>query len=225
MDLNELLVQALGKGFWDQALTLVEAGADPNTEMAFSPGLKGLRQRFLRFPSYTAFMFACSSRTTLSEPSISSEEDLPLLEAMLQRGAELDRLTINRRTILHLTIGTGRLKSMDLVLRYGADANAQDEHGYTTLMLCHWEDTTEMAEILLSYGADPRIPNGNGDTALHFAVGSPLAEAMVPLLLAKGADPHAANRIGETPISVAEEYELRDVLALLKRSEGDRPAS
>jgi ankyrin repeat protein len=61
---------------------------------------------------------------------------------------------------------------------------------------------TATAERLIAQHADVNIPQGDGATALHWAVFHS-DKAMVDLLLSAGANPKAANREGSTPLWLA----------------------
>jgi tankyrase len=53
-----------------------------------------------------------------------------------------------------------------LLIRAGANLNAQSKKGYTPLINCA---EPEVARVLLAHGADPSIRDADGKTALELA--------------------------------------------------------
>ncbi|MCC6187440.1 MAG: ankyrin repeat domain-containing protein [Anaerolineales bacterium] len=57
----------------------------------------------------------------------------------------------------------------ELLLRHGADANAQQEGGYTPLHEAAFHGEQILAELLLAHGADPRRATDEGQTPFDLA--------------------------------------------------------
>jgi ankyrin repeat protein len=73
-----------------------------------------------------------------------------------------------------------------LLLRHGADVNAQDTVGWTPLMRAAAGWHLEVARLLLAYGADVYRKNDAGETALTWAQLKGATD-IVELLIAAGA--------------------------------------
>jgi cytohesin len=88
------------------------------------------------------------------------------------------------------------------LLDRGADAEARDVNGYTTLHIAARNGTTDVLEVLLEAGADPDARDRRGRTPLHWA-----AELNRPhhlkALLACGAGVNAEDDAGLTPLDLA----------------------
>ncbi|HSR70686.1 MAG TPA: ankyrin repeat domain-containing protein, partial [Acidobacteriota bacterium] len=56
-----------------------------------------------------------------------------------------------------------------MLLKAGADPNAQQQGGFTALHSAALHGDKDMAESLLEHGADPSIPAADGRTAAGFA--------------------------------------------------------
>ena len=70
------------------------------------------------------------------------------------------------------------------------------------LSLPGWSDTRESKiRALLRQGTDPNVPDGNGDTAVHYAAAGPLA--YLRAVLEHGGRCGTKNRSGATPLHVA----------------------
>ena len=71
-------------------------------------------------------------------------------------------------TLLMVASRRGRLDAMKWLLENGADANAKNSRGQTTLMVAAAENL-EAVPILLTYGADIQASDARGKTALSYA--------------------------------------------------------
>eukprot|EP01105_Mastigella_eilhardi_P020799 TRINITY_DN4991_c0_g1_i8.p1 TRINITY_DN4991_c0_g1~~TRINITY_DN4991_c0_g1_i8.p1 ORF type:complete len:218 (-),score=54.64 TRINITY_DN4991_c0_g1_i8:91-744(-) len=96
------------------------------------------------------------------------------------------------------------------LLRLGADADQQDRHGRTALMIACKAGNAATAELLLEHGAAADARDNGGRTAAHWLCGSvfPTAPecACILRLLLRGqghADPDARTNQQETPMHVA----------------------
>jgi ankyrin repeat protein len=104
--------------------------------------------------------------------------------------------------------------SVAALLEKGADANARDEDGATSLAWAANHSNVSIAELLLSKGANPDIANelGIGPLSLAIANGS---LPLVKLLLSKGANPNVARENGETPLMTAARLGQVEIVRLL----------
>ena len=116
-------------------------------------------------------------------------------------------------TALHLAAAGYRTSIVEQWLAAGADVNAQANHRRSTPLhyaadgfITHpaWDAVAQVATLrcLLAAGADLHAQDRNGATALHRAVRTRCAAAVIELL-AVGADPRVRNRAGSTPFHLA----------------------
>ncbi|HEX8070826.1 MAG TPA: ankyrin repeat domain-containing protein [Pyrinomonadaceae bacterium] len=80
----------------------------------------------------------------------------------------------------------GHVGVVFLLLRHGAEVNAQDSVGWTPLMRAAAARHLEVARLLLAYGADVYRKNDAGETALTWAQCKGATD-IVELLIAAGA--------------------------------------
>jgi ankyrin repeat protein len=185
--LNRQLIAALVKKDPNQALALVDAGADPNTPLKSlpPPSLTQLWNHLIhrapppRSPSPSAFLLVCGASTydDYRHPCLTTDEP-QLAEAMLEHGAYKNAEDGSRETSVMLSVIAKHPKTMDLLLNHGADVNARDQNGYTALEqaldLYSFTDTPEersqiasIARQLLAHGADPNVSGADGKTLLQ----------------------------------------------------------
>jgi ankyrin repeat protein len=129
------------------------------------------------------------------------EQNPSLIATKDERGASL----------LHWAVDRGDLDLIDLLLRYGVDANSQNIEGITAL---HWAvhyGGPVVIRALLQQGADPRVATDQRQTPLHWAVlRDPLIilvdddrAEIIKLLLSYHADANARAQDGSTPLDLA----------------------
>lgn len=89
-----------------------------------------------------------------------------------------------------------------LLLESGADVNAKNALGQTSLLYASYAGFGRVAKLLVDKGASCRYQDSNGRSPLHYAAreGRP---ALVELLLGKGADPSLKDDQGRTPLDYA----------------------
>jgi uncharacterized protein len=157
---------------------LLERGADPNARLK-----KPILQRQHTFGDGTLGAGA----TPLMRAAKSG--DIELVRVLIDAGADPTLTLPNGTTALMLAAGLGWRNGSPLAPSYDQGSD---------------EEAVETLELLLSLGLDLKATNEAGDTALHAAVGSRGAEAIIRFLLERGADPSVANARQQTPLSIAE---------------------
>ena len=90
-------------------------------------------------------------------------------------------------TALHYAASSGNTEIIHILLKAGANINAQNEEGSTPLYSAVWARQIEAVKLLLEYGARLDISSKVGITPLHSAV-TALSSELTKMLLAAGAD-------------------------------------
>lgn len=102
----------------------------------------------------------------------------------------------------------------------GADVNARDSTGRTSLHYAAGEDSSETIRWLLERGADVNACDGEGRSPLHCAVEQhsfrPFNPDILKLLCNSGVDIDARDRYGRTAKHLAEEMKLVGTSKFLK---------
>lgn len=124
---------------------------------------------------------------------------LPLAEVLLQAGANpTDGVTS------HIAGGGGNLDALELLRRYGLDANGIPGGVPPLVYMMTWADTPSGPYWLLDHGADPNLAWGEaGEAPLHVAARR-WDVPMVERLVSKGADVSRRRADGATPHTLAE---------------------
>ena len=127
--------------------------------------------------------------------------DHKLIERLVREGFDVNQKNENGATPLHLAVANDlrKPKAVIVLLKAGAEINAQDKLGSTPLLYSMYAyDGIEYARLLVEHGADVNLTRNNGETPLHVAA-SWTATDIFKLLLEKGANPNAVNDEGESP--------------------------
>jgi len=114
------------------------------------------------------------------------------------------------------------LENIQVLLRYGANANARGGYGRSPLILVTRDDdeslpaNTKIVEMLLLHGADVNLRDDEGWTALMGAARDGDA-TVVQLLLESGAKPNVSDDQGNSPLSLAKAKQDPEIVKLLSQ--------
>src|SRR5438105_9295868 len=115
-------------------------------------------------------------------------------------------------TPLHIATkwGEGDINTVKELIRFGADVNAQNGHGYTPLRYAVSNKKQEIVIQLLDAGADTEIEDNSGRTPL-FTAESKLDIPLINILVGRGAKVNKKDLEGYTPLHLAaSHYFYRD---------------
>jgi hypothetical protein len=118
------------------------------------------------------------------------KRSVPLARLLIKRGADIEAHSVFG-TVLHTAVLADNLPIVDLLLAYGADANATDDHGWTQLHCANRGGSCDrqilLGKALLDHGADINAVTKTGLSPL-FAAFSWGSGELCALLLEHGAD-------------------------------------
>ena len=141
----------------------------------------------------------------------------PILQLLLDQGANIDAATKGGWTALHYSAWPGNTATVQLLLDRGANINAASKSGETALHYSAQRGNTATAQLFLDRGANVDAANKGGEMALHYSAQRGKTSTVL-LLLDRGANIDAATEIGKTALHYsAQRGEAATVQLLLGR--------
>ncbi|DAZ98514.1 TPA: hypothetical protein N0F65_004951 [Lagenidium giganteum] len=138
---------------------------------------------------------------------------------LLEKNADLEARTMNG-TALHFAVSEDRQKTVEELLKRGANVNALNEKGVTPLILSCLKNSAAVAKELLVGNADLTPTIMAGMTALHIAAEVGFADVVKEFIETRKDDTAAVANVkseaGLTPIQLAAGSGHREVVELLK---------
>lgn len=119
-----------------------------------------------------------------------------------------------KRNLLHFTVASGDLQSVERVLSLGADVNYATTRGHTPLIYAVLHRFHDIISLLLDHGADVNQGDDENWTPLHFAAQRG-DDKTVRLLLDKGAVAESPEKAGWLPFHLACQNGHESVVRLL----------
>lgn len=133
-------------------------------------------------------------------------DDIKELSELLDAGADVNAVdSIFQMTALGVAAGHGNLEMVELLLWYGADANAKCNSGRTALMHLSMRSTPEVVHALITAGAKIDLQEAFGETALINIASDDNTEVLQALLDANAAV-ETKDKMGRTALMVAAEH-------------------
>ncbi len=155
-----------------------------------------------------------STRTLLHNAALAGH--IAVIDTLIARGAEVDRVDGDGHTALTLAIANDQFDAARALVEAGGLQNLPERSGDALRLALH-RGEIDLAMSLLDAGADPNATSdGAGNTPLIEAATHDHADA-VRALLARGADPNTArtNDEAHTPLHEAAEEGYLEVVRLL----------
>lgn len=121
-------------------------------------------------------------------------------------------------TVLHNAVGEHYFEMIELLIKNGADVNAQNDEGIAPLHLASYSET---AQILIQSGADIDIKSNKGETPLYLMAAEQDGFEVMVVLLENGANPKLKNSRGETALEAALLRGETDKVNLIKKYTND----
>jgi ankyrin repeat protein len=145
---------------------------------------------------------------------------LPVVQALLQGGAVVDKAMAHGATPLFLASGNGHVPVVQALLQAEADVSKAMDDGATPLFIASQEGHLPVVQTLLQAGADVDKAAGVGCTPLSIAS----QEGHVPVvqaLLQAGADVDKDRDDGTTPVHIASDLGHLPVVQTLLQAGAD----
>ena len=115
-----------------------------------------------------------------------------------------------KNSCLMLAVMRNDIRIVQILLEYGANSNAVDEFGKSSLALACANGSTNIVKLLLEKGTNVNVDN-NGETCLMQAIKNANVE-IVKILLEKGADAEIINIKGQKASDMTANYTILRLL-------------
>ena len=129
----------------------------------------------------------------------SIDNNIEIMNLLIDNGADVK----NNNNILLFAVKTGCIEAVQSLLEAGADINAKNDSGQTTLHIAARNGYKDVAELLIDEGADINAKDNDGHTPLYIAVNNNYKVA--ELLINKGADSSIKTESGQTLLQLTEQ--------------------
>lgn len=113
----------------------------------------------------------------------------------------------------------GRLRRLEECLDEGFDVDVKDEQGNTLLMTAVQNGNKKAVDMLIRRGSALNNMNGNGNTALHYALAYDTTGEIATYLIEKGADDTINNRQGLSAYDGLGDDDLRLITSIEEEDE------
>jgi len=175
---------------------------------------KATSAEFKRF--FKTFPNILTQRGELGTTLLMGKLEMNMLKAAIGAGADVNATDDRGLTALHWAAFDNDPKKVQLLVKHGADINAQDLiRGGTPLLSSTALKSFDAAEILIKLKADPNIMDDKGNTPLHYATQRGHSR-LVKMLVDHGANIHLENRDGYSPVDLSRNRNSRKIFELLK---------
>ena len=183
---------AIGKEWFTLARILIEHGA--NAQAEDDSGMTPLH--------------------LLSASQIHDGDALDFIWVLLGRDVEVNGRDKDKQTPLHFAMRGNWFKFARILLDHGADADAEDIHGWTPLLILsaskiNDDETLSLICHLLEQGAELNKRNNVKQSPLHLAMASDWFQ-LARVLLERGADANTEDVHGKTPLHLLSASQLHD---------------
>jgi ankyrin repeat protein len=165
------LMLASARGFADTALALIAQGAnlEARTVHGSAVGLMGQPIKSVPAAPKGPPAEAVNAKGQTALIVAAAHGSLPVVKALLGKGARVDAADDLGQTSLHYAAAAGRAELVEALLAAGAKPDAKEAHGWTPLMLAAARGRLDAAKALLAHGAAVDAANERGQTALMIA--------------------------------------------------------
>ncbi len=145
---------------------------------------------------------------------------LEVVKYLIEIGADVNAKDSGGTTPLMEASRTGATDVVQELIAEGADIKSIDEDEYNALFWAAWEGQADTVEFLLAQGRNANYQTSFKITPLMIASrnASGCGPEIVSLLVKAGADKDIICQNGATAQSIAEEYEEKEILAILSNA-------
>jgi ankyrin repeat protein len=177
-----------------------------------------LERKKEKIRSIIVFRFFVVSSTMAHAGSLSAAAatgDLVQIHTHMASGGFIDERDTHLNTPLHHACLAGNRAAVELLLSYGADVNAENMQGKSTLQFAGHSGDTVILRRLLEAGADANHQSHDGKTALLSSIVNDFPDA-ARILIEAGCDVDLPENEGNTPLHKAAQKDFPVCVQLLR---------
>lgn len=127
-----------------------------------------------------------------------------------------------RQELLFEAAKLGRADLIPLLVRNGADVNAYESRGFTSLILAAYNGQAEAVEALIKAGADACKPDLNQGNTAQMGVAFKGDDRIAARLLEEKCDVNARNNAGQTALMMASLFGRTAQIDMLLKAGADK---
>ena len=161
------------------------------------------------------------------------EGELNLAEELLDEGAHLEtRDDYDHQTALVWAASDGHLPVVIMLIKRGADINAQDDKGWSALSEASYRGQTDVVDFLLQNKASTLpstswLDSRRYGNAVFWCIESEFnsyseKREIVKLLLEHNAEPEGKDEYGQDALGIAKARNYKEIVALLEKVKAER---
>ncbi len=233
--LDDELVEAVDKGDVATVKAILNKGANPDAKRKKDASSVAFQALCWTDPAMLEILLSHGANPEMTDEDgdtllMGAGGNLAQVKVLIAHGEKVDaRNAENGRTAL---IGASERGSVDVIrflIQAGADVNAHDKRGDTSLMRANWRgaldrDNADVIRLLIEHGARVDVQNENGTTALMCAAISN-SRGMAKALIAAHADLDVHDKKGVTAIFIPIRESYLGMLEMLIEGGADVNAS
>ena len=222
------LMLASGKANIDGINILLKAGADPGIEDAngntwLHHSVIGCSIEVLEtLIDYGVDLNATNKKCHTALMMACDKGNIDGINVLMKAGADPNIVDADGYNCLHFVVLRGcSIDVLQKITEHGADVNAVNKNGVTSLMMASEKGNVDFINVLLKDGADINIADADGDTCLHISVLQGCSIEVLQTLIDHGVDVNAIDEKGDTALMLASEKGNVEFIYLLLKAGAD----
>ncbi|XP_071747274.1 uncharacterized protein [Lepeophtheirus salmonis] len=198
------LIKEVLNGHADEALQLIEDGADVTTEDTYGNSVLHIAAQNGRLDVIRAILLGGANvnaennhkNTPLQLAAQNGWTDIAKL-LLTAKKIDINKFDLHKNTALHLAAQNGQIGVVEALIEAGADINPVNSHKHIPLHLSAQNGHLALSKLLIDNGGDYNYKDLIGNTPLHTAIHTSHNQ-IANMFISAGADAKIKNLSGQT---------------------------